>query len=442
MSDSQTVGALVSRCLRAAGVVRAFAAPGHGLPAPEGITIVDVPDPETAIALADADGRLSHAPHARPGLALLPDGRVRLSSQPGAIVIAQPLSVEDIPAAIAGWSFGQIHAASEFDLPLDPDALASAELQPLVLQPSDQLMRLSPSLSTFETTIVVGPGVVRDDQVAGVAEAAARTGARVVVTRGALGVLPLDHPAWRGVVGLQSDDAILTGLDRAELVIAAGIDPAELGSAIPIAAQVLEVEPWHLGLMAHHWPDPADPDSVGDSNLGRGLVDELASLVQTALGDSSVPLHPIRAMADVFESVPDDTLVSADPGIVGLWLARGLLSTRPGQVMVPAEAVAGFAVAAAIVTVLDGRPALAVTAAPIDSLTDALLDLAVSLDLSLVVEIWGADATLADAAEHRSRLVGADRDGGVQRLDVPIDLAATRDLLELAGTVEAWDPDD
>jgi thiamine pyrophosphate-dependent acetolactate synthase large subunit-like protein len=434
---SQTVGQLVSQCLRAAGVVRAFAAPGHGLPPLDGITNIAVSTPEVAIALADADGRLSCAPHAHPGLALLPDGRIRLSSQPGAIVDAQPLAVEDIPAAIAGWSFGRVLGAAEYDLPLDPDAATPDGLQPLVLQPSDQLMRLSPSLATFTTVIVAGPGVIRDGQVTGVAEAAARIGARVVATRGALGVLPIDDPAWCGVVGLQADDPVLAGLDSVELVIAAGVDPDELARAIPPDAQVLEVEPWHLGLMAHHWPDPEKTLTSTD----RGLVDALAPVAAVGRSSNGAPLHPVRVLADILEVVENDTVVTADAGLSGLWLTRGLLASRPGQVVCPALGVEGFAVAAAIVVALDAGRAFAVTTAPTDPLTESLLDLAVSLDLNFVVEVWNADAPLTDAAEHRARLVGARNDSGVQRLDIAVDLVATRGLLDLAGPVLAWGDD-
>ena len=111
MSD---VAALVSQCLRAAGVTRAFRAPGHALPAPAGIEVVDVPEAGLAVLLADADGRLATAPSPRPGVALLEGRRIRLSSQPGEEVLAHPLTeVEQIPGAIAGWTVGQVHAALE-----------------------------------------------------------------------------------------------------------------------------------------------------------------------------------------------------------------------------------------------------------------------------------------------------------------------------------------
>ena len=76
--SGETLAGLLSRCLRAAGVTRAFRAPGHVLPSPAGIEIIDVPDAALAGLLADADGRLARSPSARPGLALL-DGRYNVA---------------------------------------------------------------------------------------------------------------------------------------------------------------------------------------------------------------------------------------------------------------------------------------------------------------------------------------------------------------------------
>ncbi|CAB4615097.1 unannotated protein [freshwater metagenome] len=438
MTDTTTVAGLYSRCLRAAGVVRAFAAPGHGLPRPDGIRIIDVASAELAVLLADADGRLSVAPDARPGLALLPGPRIRLGSQPGEVCDPWELDeIDALPAAIAGWSFGQVHASVEIELLLDFDAPVRADLEPITFNPGDQLMRLSPSLAPFDTFIVVGPGVVRDGQAAGVLEAAERIGAGVVCTPGAFGVMPIDHPLWRGVVGLQADDAGLAGLSGAELVIIAGIDSAEIGSVIPVDAQVLEVEPWHLGLMAHHWPEP---DSGQDHPVGSALVDALATLAGKGRNNDSVPLHPVRAVMDVIEVLGPEAMVAVDPGPAALWMGRGLVAAPAGQLVIPGLPVKGFAVAAALVAGLDGRPALAIATAPTDPCTDELLDLAAGLDVAIVLEVWGAEAAWEQSSDHRAGLVGAMREGGISVLAAPVDFGTTAELLDIAGPVDAWMP--
>ena len=226
----------------------------------------------------------------------------------------------------------------------------------------------------------------------------------------------------------------------AELVIVSGIDSAEIARVIPGDAQVLEVEPWHLGLMAHHWPAP-EPEPSGSAN-GTGLVGELADLVAAERADGSIPLHPARAVIDVVEVLGPDSLVVVDPGPAALWLGRGLVSTQAGQIVIPGLPVKGFAAAAALIAGLDGRAALAIATAPTDAKTDELLDLAAGLDIALTLEVWGADAAWEDASEHRSRLVGAMAEGGVSVLGAPVDFAATRELVEIAGPIEAWMPSD
>ena len=426
------VADLLARCLRAQGARRVFRSPDSELGELPGLEEIAVPSVEVAAVLADADGRLAAGVTAGPGVALLRGRRMRLSSQPGQRVEVQEVTdPASLPVAVAGWSLGEVHAAVELDLFVDLSAAAPAGLEPVALEAAtDQLIRLSPTLADFRTVLLIGPGVVRAGHAAGVVEAARRTGAGVVTTFGAVGVMPIDDPAWLGVVGLQADDAALSGLAEAELVIAAGVDTAEVADLLPPDAQVLDVEPWHLGLMAMHWPDPEEAPS------GSPLVEGLAALASLP-PDPTLPLGPLRATAEVLEVLPERGLIAADAGPAGLWLARGLVPSR-AQVVVPAAPAAGFAAAAALVAALDGRPTLAVTTVPTGDVTDAVVDLAAHLDLPLVLEVWGADASWDSPDEHRVRLGAALGEGGVHRLAVPVELAGTRALVELAGPVAAW----
>ena len=437
MNGSQDVASLLARCLRAVGATRAFAAPGAAVELP-GIDVVAVGDASLASLLADADGRLSAAPSARPGVALLPDGRVRLSSQPGLQVLAQPvLDAGELPVAVAAWSAGQFHTAGELDLDVELSAPAPTGAEPLTLGAADdRLTTLSPSLASTSIALLVGPGVVRSGATAGVVEAAARTGATVVATPGAVGVLPLDHPRWAGVVGLQRDDVALSGLADAELVLASGLDPAESVGVVPDTAQVLEVEPGHLELMAVRWTEP----SAATPRPGP-LVGALAELSARGRARTGLPLHPARALADLGEVLGPEAVVAVDAGAAGLWAGRGLLARPAGSVVVPAFPARGFAAAAALVAGIDGRAAVAVTDRGDDSVTEAVLGLAAGLGVSLTVEVWGDDVGWTDARDHRTHLVGARHEGGVQRVPVPVDLAATAELEQLGGPVVAWTAD-
>ena len=428
---SESVASLVSRCLRAVGATRAFAAPGHDLESLEGLALIPVATEAAAIALADADGRLSIATDARPGVALLPGRRVRLSSQPGEESQALSIGVEDLPAAIAGWSLGRVFGAVEIELPADLFAEAPEGAQPLVLQRSDQLLRLSVGLADFRTMIIVGPGVLRDGVAADVADFVTRTGAGVMTTMGAIGVVPFDHPSWCGVVGVQADDPALGGLDACELVIAVGVDDEELGESLPMNAQLLEVEPWHLPFLATDWP-AIEPIAAPSS-----LVEACAAVFGDHREATGSPLHPVRAVLDVFDAIDPDVQVYVDSGPAGFWFARGVVPMPMGRVVVPARAADGFAISAAIVSALDGTRSVAITM-PGSSLENELLDLAAALDLGIVVEQWGDDVVGGDPSQHRANLVAAMSDSGLSVTGVSVDLAAAAELVDLAGPVVAW----
>ena len=431
VSSSESVVSLVSRCVRALGTTRVFAAPGHGLGSLEGLAFVDVASERVAIALADADGRLSVAPHARPGVALLPGRRLRISSLPGADVQPVSVAVEDLPAAIAGWSLGRVFGAIEIELPSDLGAMAPDGLQPLVVQRSDQLLRLSPSLADFATMVLVGPGVVRDGATHDVVGFVERSGAGVMCTTGAVGIVPFDHPAWCGVVGLQADDPALGGLDACELVIAVGIDDTELGASLPPDAQVLEVEPWHLPFLAADWVVSPTPRRVSS------LVEACAAVYADHRDDSSQPLHPVRAVLDLLDATDHDVTLLVDGGPVGLWFARGVVPVPAGRSIVSGSGGDGFAVAAATIAAMDGNRAIAVTT-PGGPLDDELLDLAAGLGLAVTVERWGDDVVAGDPARHRADIVAAMADPGVQVTSVAVDLSAGAELVELMGPVVAW----
>lgn len=419
MPTDATTADLLSRALRAQGARRVFRAPDSLLPSLPGLVEVPVPSAELAVLLADADGRLVTGAGAGPGVAFVGERRLHLGSRPGAT--ADQLDVVDpyaLPHAVAGWALGEVFAAVELDLRLDLQAPPPAGVEPVALATAtDRLVTLSPTLAGFRTVLVVGPGVVRAGEVGGVAEAATHTGAGVVATMGAVGALDPGHPAWFGVVGLQAGDPALSGLAEAELVITAGVDPAELGGAVPSSAQVLEIEPWHLAFMARHWTEPAGTPH------GSALVDALAPV-----GRGRPAPHPRAVAAEALGAVGPEGVLAADGGVVGLWLTRGLAPCA-GRVVVPSTPAPGFAAAAAVIGALDGRPTVAVVAGPADPATDRLIDLAAGMGLEVVVEEWLAPGEGEAPPEVVGSVVVRHRS---------VDLDATAELVSAAGPVVAW----
>ena len=419
----QTVADLLGSCLAALGVRRVF-----GEPIP-GLAHVAVDDPHLARLLADADGRSGTAP----GVAFLAGHTLRLSSRPGIITPAAPITeVERIPGLLATWGVGSVHAAAEFAFEVDLDASAPADLEPLVFEHPPELYTLSPTLADLRIVVLAGPGVVRSGQVDALQSFAAQAGVGVLNTWGAKGVFPWDSPFHFGTGGLQERDFELAGFRDVDLVIAAGVDEDESPRERWEFAQSLEVEPESLLSLAFNWPPPERAPER------PRLYTELSAALASHYTADDVPLRPARAAADLAEVRPNGGLVAADPGPAGLWVARAFPTTEPGSVVVPATPVRGFAAAAAFVAGLDGRPAIGVTTTPLDAETEAVVEFARQRGVHLVLEEWGADGELSGPAEHRSQLIDALHGTGVHVLAVPVDFAQTRVLVDVAGPVVAW----
>jgi hypothetical protein len=218
-------------------------------------------------------------------------------------------------------------------------------------------------------------------------------------------------------------------------VITVGLDPDEEPPVGWTTRQTLAVEPWQLAALAGA---PGWSAGVGkEAPPPPVLVDRLDEVITPMMSSTTAPLAPARAAAELAVLVGADGLVAADAGLTGLWVARASRA-RPGTVAIPARAVRGFAVAAAIVAALDKRPAVAVTTSPFDPVTRSLVELAARVGSRITVIEWGADVHWSDAAAHRVALDQATAATGVAHVPVPVDLPATRALIEVAGAVTAW----
>ncbi len=417
--SERTVGDLLVTALAALGVRRVV---GEELP---GLAHVPVADRAVADLLADVDGRVS-----RMGVSWH-DRVLRVSSRPGSLVKPTPIDgPEGLVAALATTAGQEVPDTFALELDVDLGAPVPEGVEPMTAQTRIEGIRLSPDLGD-DVGVVVGPGVLRALDGDGVVEHlqrfAAQTGWAVVNTWGAKGVFAWDSPFHAGTAGLQARDFELAGLTDRLLVVTVGVDGDELPADALGSAQVLELHPVHLAFAAEGWPEPgADPPRPE-------LYTALSAVVGPAYESSAVPLHPARASRDLGTLRPEGGLVVADPGSAGLWVARTFPTVEPGSVLVPATNAPGAAAAAALL-----HGALAVTTWPLDPMTEALLDLARSLDLDVTVEAWGSEGELGSPEDRSTRTAEALARPGVDVVPVPVDFTATADLVAVAGDVVAW----
>jgi hypothetical protein len=355
-----------------------------------GLEHVAVEDVGLARLLGDADGRIN-----RIGASLAPDGWLRVGSAPGLAV--EPFA-GDLDAALIAAD-RDVPTAVELQVDLDRALRWPVPVVGRTLEghrvPSDR-----------RVVILAGPGVPRSGELEKLQRFAADAGLGVLNTWGAKGIFRWDSPHHLGTAGLQERDFELGGLGDAELIVKIGIDPLEAPDDLLPDVPSAEVDLWHLV-----W----DPDDWSPGEIPRPpLYTDLSAVVMPAYEDDSVPLHPARAIRNLAAELVPGALVVADPGPAGFWVARAFPTTEPGSVIVPATRAPGFAAAAALVAGLDGRPAVAVTTAPVDPMTEAVLDLARTLGVAVDLQVWGEDPD--------------------------VDFSRTDDLVAVAGPVVAWPP--
>jgi len=420
---------LLAACLAEAGVTSVFGAPLAWL------TAVPALEPDLATVLADVDGRMGPGP----GAALLPGQLLRLSSRPGGS--AEPVvvgSAAEIPMAVsraAAIAGGPVPDTAALQLDLDLAAPAPAGLAPMRLERAPVLD--PPELPKKARVVVLtGPGVVRAGAVDALRDLAAVAGLGVVNTWGAKGVFDWRSDHHLGTAGLQERDFELCGFAEVELIVATGLDSDESARNRWALAPAIELSPHQLGKLADRAPSPAIPVLERTELFGR-----LAAVVQPLYRSDTFPLSPGRVVADVAAAVVEGGFVAADPGAAGLWVARAFPTSELGSVLVPATVAEGVATAAALLAKLrqPDRRVVAVTTAPLDETTRALLAEAERLGAGVVVEVWGEDGELATVDEHAEALARGLAAERPTVLQVPVDWSHSDRLVDVAGPVVAWE---
>jgi len=285
--------------------------------------------------------------------------------------------------------------------------------------------------------VLAGPGVLATGMVEALRAFAAAGDLGVANTWGAKGVFAWDSPHHLGTCGLQARDFELLGFATAELIVAIGLDEDESPRDRMALAPVMDLDPERLS------------EAVGrvcatGAPLPNELYPRLAAVAQPGFVDDAVPLHPARAVADLGAALPPGGFLSADPGLAGLWVARtfptpALAAGAPRRVVVPARREPGVGLRLAVEQARVGRPSIVATTAPLDAATMALLDQVASERLPVVVTVWDdSDSDMRRVEDHRARVDAALAATRPTVVEVPVNLGATRQLIDAAGEVVAW----
>lgn len=317
----------------------------------------------------------------------------------------------------------------------DPDevrAAAARRLSPAPPGPAGPLTSLPPRRGA-RVVVVAGPGVLAARARRGLVTLAGITGATVVNTVGAKGVLRWDDPLHGGTVGLQVDDPALAEVTTADLVVTTGLDPSEsISLTAALAARrtaepnaVVDVHPDYLAVAAGGWP-PADEPGARPPIYDRiaaavGPMYEAGLPMERVEADAH-PVPPPRAAKALADGLPEGGLVVAPPGPTGFWIGRTFPTSVAGSVVVTVGDPTGTAEVVTLEAARSGRVTSLVVAGhelPAAIAYGSLADAIDAEHLPLAIDVW----TGPDAGVSLGRSVRI----------VTVDWSALDALVEVAG---------
>ncbi|RJP35912.1 MAG: acetolactate synthase large subunit [Phycisphaerales bacterium] len=305
--------------------------------------------------------------------------------------------------------------ATHIDFPEDV-AEEQVEGEPLILQqPKDpeplarQVQRAADVINGARFPILLcGNGVIRGGASDALRRFVARTHIPCAHTFMAKGVLPYTDPRSMLAVGLQANDYVSCGFERADVVIAVGYDlveypperwnphrdkriihvdrcPAEVDRHYQLACGI-EAD---LGLTLDEIGEKVTPrdDAPMVDSLRHAILDELDAMGR----DDGFPLKPQRILHDVRAVMGDEDILISDVGAHKMWIARMYPCVEPNTCLISnGFASMGIALPGSIGAKLlyPDRRVLSISGDGGFLMNVQELETAVRLKLPLVAMIW------------------------------------------------------
>jgi acetolactate synthase-1/2/3 large subunit len=255
--------------------------------------------------------------------------------------------------------------------------------------------------------ILVGNGLVRAKQCAALVEFAETLNIPVATTFMAKGAIPSSHPLCLGTVGLQAQDYVSCGFDRADVIICIGYDLVEYPpklwhktrdrKIIHIDTTFAEVDAHYVvtdGATGHFGIILRDVARLARPHPERNY-DTLRSAIVRELhadnDDAGFPLKPQRIVADLRRALADADIVICDVGAHKLWMARMFPCEEPNTCIISnGFASMGIAVPGAVAAKLafPQRKVVAVTGDAGFLMNSQEIETALRVQAPFVILIW------------------------------------------------------
>jgi acetolactate synthase-1/2/3 large subunit len=240
----------------------------------------------------------------------------------------------------------------------------------------------------------------------------------------AKGTVPFSHALSLGTVGLQTNDYVSCGFDRADLIVCVGYDIVEYHPELwhkDKSKKILHIDTLPAEVDEHYILEAgvvgdigaalrAITDQVAGSRatVGNSLRQSILNEMQANANDHGFPIKPQKIIWDLRQVLAPDDIVISDVGAHKLWLARMYQAERPNTCIISnGFAAMGIAVPGALAAKLayPERNVVAVTGDAGFLMNSQEIETAMRLGVPFVVLIW-TDAAYGVIRWHQERRFG------------------------------------
>ncbi len=299
-----------------------------------------------------------------------------------------------------------------------PENIAEAEIEgkePLKVQaptppfPSPQkVQQAAQVISEAEAPIIMaGNGVIRGRASQQLVAFAEQLNIPVATTFMAKGAIPFSHRLSLGSVGMQAQDYVGCGFDRADVIICVGYDmveyhprlwhPTRDRKLIHIDASPAEVDEHYLlevgviGDIAESLPAIASEAKVRDTTAVTQLRQIIVEEMRACSEDQAFPVKPQKIVWDLRQALAAEDIAISDVGAHKMWMARMYEAEAPNTCII-SNGFASMAIslpgAIAAKLAYPERKVVAVTGDAGFLMNSQEIETALRLDLAFVVLIW------------------------------------------------------
>ncbi len=274
--------------------------------------------------------------------------------------------------------------------------------------PQQQVSNAAELITAAKAPIILaGHGVVRAKAWQALSDFAQALNIPVANTFMAKGVIPFKHPMALGSAGLQAQDYVSCGFDRADLVICIGYDlveyhpylwhPSKDRTIIHIDRSSAEVDEAYTvtvsvkGDINHSLYRIAEQASAHQGNLLRPLREALIEDMNQHAEDVDFPVKPQKLIWELRTALEAEDVVICDVGAHKMWMSRMFRCEKPNTCIISnGFASMGIAVPGAIAAKLvnPDRTIVAVTGDAGFLMNSQEIETAIRLNTAIIILIW------------------------------------------------------